>query len=1476
MGMLFLALSCIMDKDFPMDEEWMGKEAVRFTVLAEPVSKLSYKGVHTSFVDGESVGCVIAAKNGEDYDFKVSTEWTYQDGTLVLKSENDYVSQHAVADGYVTLDNTEIEYAFFFYCPYSEGVTADNWHSLERIVHTDFSKSPEARLSASDHLWTGYDHGMAGSGMKTVNLLFDKKTATVEIHCDHGTDYEISEVWIDAVSGSAGVQTEMHMNLTSGTLTVSDTEKGHDGLIKPGLVSEEDGSIHESGYRMIFVPQTILSWRLHAKITETDPETQVKSVQEYSIALEDKLKVLQEGKLYIFHVAKAGNGSILIRDWNSDNTDNLIGEEIPVPTELVMDAENEREDVDGAVQVKAGEVINITGTRLDIVNHLLVSGVIVNKGELDAGGFVLEDGKISFMTPDTATDGPVYLVMPSGVMVSPGNICTVKPVVTELQPASFDMNGYNAADPQSVTLEGTDLDLVESVIFGGGYISDAEHSNSSLTVKIPAFAQSGELQLVLKGGLVLDSGREFTVVNAHEEVKVTGISGRYKAGETITVQGLHLGAVSSITLAGTALDSFDVSDDGTTITFVFPEEATDGDMIMYEDELVIHTEEYKTVVPSYLDVQKVDDMLYVYGVDLDVVNTVVLNGNTMSDAHIEYGKIYFGWDDVYVGTVTLTTKHGKQVQLEYNFTPKISVTSIESELGYVYENVKNIVYAKPGSSITINGSNLDLANGVSVLENVVDSPVITAEQITFTFPNDVQSDGTISLTLASGASSVSVGSYVLLGKLPDGVSVTSIKSERDQSDDTDVVAKTGNVVTVYGTGLNDITSVQINDDVLQQWSLTHQDDGTQMSFDVPDTGDGAIKAYSSSKNEWFIIGNYETVVPVLEDYGRDNNWSVYVTGSDLDMVSTVVSPSAYNYSLQGDKYVIPVSNDIDKIKGTIVLATEYGKETNSLSYDFTPTGITYDKDYYAVNSNVTISGDNLDMIKSVEFAGAASPVTLYNAPGRTEFTVTVPSDAETGVLKFTLLDGSTVDGPELFIKKASISDINGLFKSGETVTVTGEYLDMITKVTVADQWGNNQITVGDKRLDNGNLLFTYPSASWQDGVAKIRFYVGDYNVVKEYVTILPVVSDITRDSNFIIIEGDNLDYVADVKLDDVSVSYACDETGYEGKITVSVMGAIKATAKLITKHGYEVGREYDFSPVVSTDLSTLGTKSPGNEFTIQGNNLDLVSVVYFTGGSSDDSPEASADGTSLLITVPEGAATGPIRLQVGNNNQYDVTTSSSITIGAQPTVTSVTGSTPGETVTVEGTNLNLITSVVVPVDGSTQTINNFTLENENTVLKFVLPNNACTGTMTFYQDQAIVHEHSLTVDSGTGGGNDPGTGDGEEIVLMESVEGLDEVTINDVSSLKAGCKLVINYTWPEPDNKNWGGSLFVEAGDKTWGQNEKVISSASFDRTSKHSFVITSDMLTKITDNHSKITIWKIAYEGIKITKVSAIKSVSE
>lgn len=1835
-GMLFLALSCIMDKDFPMDEEWMGKEAVLFNVLAEPASKLSYEGVHTSFVNGESVGCIIAEKNGEGFTFGVSTKWTYQDGALKLESDdNEYVARH-MEDGYVTLVKPEVDYAFFFYYPYSESVTESNWMSLERTVLTDFSGdegTTVSRLSASDHLWTRHLHGVATTGMKTVNLTFKKKTATVEIHCDDGDedDYEISDVWLDAVSGSAGVQTEMHMNLTSGTLTVSDTEKGHDGLIKPGLIHEEEGSIHESGYRMIFVPQTILSWRLHATITEGGNN------KEYNIALEDKLRTLEEGKLYIFHVAKAGDGYILINDWNSDNTDNLIGEEVDVPTDLTMWAQplHSPEKIDGAVVIKAGDNLIIQGKNFWKTDHCIVDKVqlegarVFAKSQENPDGFELSDNlgdgyrTITFKLPDTAKDGPVYLVMPSGVMVSPGNIYTVKPVVTGLTPESVDMINEYVQGTSAITLTGTDLDLVEKVIFGGDYAVDADPSDdgTSLTALIPQFAQTGNIRLVLKNGLVIDSGKQFTVVNPQEEVKVTSVSGRFSAGETITVKGLHLSETGKIHLTGAdsqtivldKTEDFKIDGDG-TITFEFPAEARDGIMTFYKGSSLIwipvqiDSQEaadnypYETLMPSYLEVQKIDDKLYVYGKDLDVIGTVTLNSSTVGDAHIEGSEIYFNWDEELKGNIRLTSKNGKFVDLPYDFTPTAPiVTSISALQGNLTKTVVDAngqaqevedplgIKVGAGDVVTLHGSYLNLATKVRVRDQEIGTFTVNGEntELTFTFAS-VSMNGYIYLVTSSGVE-VNVGRYELAGS----VSVSEVNG----------IFKSGNQVTLTGEYLGRITSIDVSDvdgttnkvtlaDGYDDVDFVVSDDGKSLTFNYPEAGQnngtGKLVFYSGT----VPVGEYLAEGLNVTEYGRYGN-EIYLYGENLEGATVKLNDATLNpsYDSGNGRLVIDHSKSGNEAartyEGTFVVSTKHGYSVEQ-AFDFSPVA-TCSPAELLPGETLTLTGSNLDLINGVIFYDGTEDenntvyVRILPAPSdHSQITVTVPAGAINGPVKlrrvdnqleecnnnitvnafngteteiwsdygnpvteatidlntdvkagdklivytrgtdnyhydwsFTLTDGSdsqltaeiyanstgvvitltdamitqiknsnglkvkgsgSIDLEKVSVVSVenamgvSVNDVSGYFKTGNSVSVSGVGLDKITSVKISARDDSKSVTLTKAGYQvyyqDGVVLFNVPQ-EFNTGDAILTFYVDDVEVAK-YVPALPSISQIDRDVNTIVVSGENLDQVTTG-----NYAFNYNASGYEGKITMNFAGMpTVGTVILTSKHGYEVSEVYDFKPVVDEEyLSGLGPVSLGGTFVINGENLDLVTYVFFTDSNQqinesvvDNSPSSSDNGTKLTIKVPStGAVTGPIRLRCRDNNSNDVTTENSVKIEdvapAQTAVTKITSirdasegtsvtAKAGETVTLTGTGLNAVTEVIV----NTVSVTSFTSKSDSQISfeapdvadggisvvtssgninvgSYITPtpvvsdcvrveNNQVkiTGTdldlvsevwlkivdnqneekyssdfnknselylngQTFniwgtirvvskYSKSSVAKDYSfrprieqikdsesnntiteakpgqniriegdnldlvnqvifknsttgstypvpvtptlgdlsasLTVNVPentvgcdmiflqdiTGGSDhgeyefsivetpvvdpDPGTGDGEEIVLKESVEGLPEVTIDDVSSLKAGCKLVINYTWPEPDNNNWGGTLYVEAGDKTWGQNEKVISSASFDSTSKHSFVITSDMLTKIMNNQSKITIWKNAYDGIKITKVSVIKSVSE
>ena len=775
---LLAALSCDREPD-PVPGLSGG---LKFSVLDDPSTKLAYRGVHTSFENREKVGCVIAAKENDGYVFKSVTVWEYEDGFLILQTEDDEnVVRHETEDGYISLKQN-FEYAFFFYYPYVEGSEPDkdSWKNYPLSVGTDYrqdgSTSSKARLNASDHLWGTYTDPEASieqEGFYTVNLTFHKKTTSVEVHHDHDEGYTVDRVWIDAVEDSEGIMTSMNFDLTTGESTPAGDP--YNGLIYPGLIQEDDGSLHSDGFRMIFVPQTITSWHLNAQITE-DGNTET-----YTVILEDKLMALEEGKLYIFHIAKAADGSIAITDWESDQSDDLFGEEVAMPTELSMWSGRDSED---PVLIKSGETLNIKGKGFydsesnPVVSYIEVSGVKVFPDTAERDGYEISDETEGFTTitltlPEIAKDGEVHLFTASWVNVLAGTISTVKPTVSELNRTSYDMDIYDDQNLPELTLKGTDLDLVSHVVFGGDYLADvlSGGNGEQISVNIPHHSETGSLRLELKNGQIIDSGHTFTIENPSIEVTVTSVSGEFKSGKTITVRGTHLKEIDKITLTGkdgVIIQNFNVSDDGKSLTFIFPADAKDGDMKFYAgNDVLLHEEKYKTAVPKYISFRRDSTDMSIFGSNLDIVQTldVVYEGQPIIQITKSDADFYIKEQDIIRfdinrnlasgmkqlpsrGEVILMTVHQSSIKVSYRFLPEIYVNKIEGSL-------------LPGAVMKFPGRYLDEITSIRILhgehEDVMKSVGLAGEgEKTFTY--DAES-GSISFTFGNECTDFTDGAY---------------------------------------------------------------------------------------------------------------------------------------------------------------------------------------------------------------------------------------------------------------------------------------------------------------------------------------------------------------------------------------------------------------------------------------------------------------------------------------------------------------------------------------------------------------------------------------------------------------------------------------------------------------------------------------------------------------------------------------------
>jgi hypothetical protein len=135
----------------------------------------------------------------------------------------------------------------------------------------------------------------------------------------------------------------------------------------------------------------------------------------------------------------------------------------------------------------------------------------------------------------------------------------------------------------------------------------------------------------------------------------------------------------------------------------------------------------------------------------------------------------------------------------------------------------------------------------------------------------------------------------------------------------------------------------------------------------------------------------------------------------------------------------------------------------------------------------------------------------------------------------------------------------------------------------------------------------------------------------------------------------------------------------------------------------------------------------GEEITITGENLDLITTIDFPSVAGVTDFTVAEDGKSIKVKVPETSTSGSVVLNAASG----LTTAIDITVP----LAAVTSTNPtkdvkaGQTITIKGTNLNRITHLILPaIDGE---FTNFT--KSATQITFVVPEKMGDGTVVLVQ-----------------------------------------------------------------------------------------------------------------------------------------------
>ena len=323
---------------------------------------------------------------------------------------------------------------------------------------------------------------------------------------------------------------------------------------------------------------------------------------------------------------------------------------------------------------------------------------------------------------------------------------------------------------------------------------------------------------------------------------------------------------------------------------------------------------------------------------------------------------------------------------------------------------------------------------------------------------------------------------------------------------------------------------------------------------------------------------------------------------------------------------------------------------------------------------IEIKGDEdgyLNLIHSMAFAdNVVVSEKDFLQHDRYTIKVKVPEDAKTGKLQFYTADLTVGDAAKLdyqivlsddrlIVGTPTVAKVKGrnevdaegtiTAKAGETVTVTGDYMQLIKAVKV----GGVEITEFTIAEDGKSLSFVLPAEA-PDGAIDL--------VCKSDVEVPAAMVETVKPSDCVAapapvkagaaltISGKDMDLVTAVEFDNAdalsgeAISVAADKV----VVTAVPETATEGKLRLVMANGQKVEVEFTLVKPTATGYNA-NPASAGSTIQIIGTDLDLVKSVDFGGAVATVEKDAvSADGTTLSVKLPMEAKTGTPVMKLAN------------------------------------------------------------------------------------------------------------------------------------------------------------------------------------------------------------------------------------
>lgn len=428
-------------------------------------------------------------------------------------------------------------------------------------------------------------------------------------------------------------------------------------------------------------------------------------------------------------------------------------------------------------------------------------------------------------------------------------------------------------------------------------------------------------------------------------------------------------------------------------------------------------------------------------------------------------------------------------------------------------------------------------------------------------------------------------------------------------------------------------------------------------------------------------------------------------GLNLDKVTAVVLPNGLTITTftQKTPTLLTVTVPQEAVPGFVVLKTPDGDITTKTEIGFSePISIaSFTPATVRIGNELTITGDYLNLVGEVIFTDRISVLAAdFTSQSRTEIKLVVPDEAQTGKIAVS----NAAEEPIIVYSATPLTVSLPAFtavtpnpvKAGTELTIAGTNLDLVKIITLG---GDKTINAADFVSQTAAQIVITVPADTKDGIVTMIPASGvKIETTVDLVMVVPTVSvtPVTlKNGQDITVTGTNLDLIDHVIFGG-NKQGTIKAGGTATQILVTVPNdAVTGVVTFVTKAAKEVtGPTLTMINPVLTSFTPTSAK-PNVDITITGTDLDLVTDVVFTGDIKGTI--GTRTETQMAVTIPVGAKTGKITLVTKNGATVQSAINMTVLTNL-PNFTSFSpaSGTPGKILTLNGTNMLLISELVFP------------------------------------------------------------------------------------------------------------------------------------------------------------------------------------